>query len=48
MGEKVVREGTNHEQGTGLGLIICKEMVSRLGGNIDVESKPGEGSRFFL
>jgi PAS domain S-box-containing protein len=48
MGEKVVREGTNHEQGTGLGLIICKEMVSRLGGNIDVESKPGEGSRFFF
>ena len=34
------------ENGTGLGLIIVKEVVDRLGGSIDVESKIGEGTRF--
>lgn len=38
--------GTNHEAGTGLGLIICKEFVQKNGGNIFVESKPGEGAIF--
>ncbi len=48
LGEKVVREGTNHEQGTGLGLIICKEMVKKLGGSIQVESTVGKGTRFYF
>ncbi|QQS52195.1 MAG: PAS domain S-box protein [Bacteroidota bacterium] len=48
LGEKVVREGTNHEQGTGLGLIICKEMIKRLGGSIQVESTVGKGTRFYF
>ncbi|WP_162996643.1 response regulator [Mucilaginibacter celer] len=34
--------------GTGLGLAICEKLVKLMGGSIGVESKPGEGAKFYF
>jgi len=43
---KVKRKGTNNEDGSGLGLILCKEFVNKHNGEIWVESAPNKGSSF--
>jgi signal transduction histidine kinase len=43
-----ITSGTDNEQGTGLGLILCKDFVTRHKGSIWVESTPGKGSAFFF
>ena len=38
--------GTAQEKGSGLGLMLVKEMVARHGGKLSVESEVGKGSKF--
>ena len=42
------RQGTGNEQGSGIGLRLCKELAELHNGQISVESEPGEGSVFTL
>ncbi|QOY85833.1 response regulator [Paludibaculum fermentans] len=39
---------SRRHDGTGLGLVISRKLAAMMGGSIEVESKPGEGSRFTL
>ncbi len=39
-------EGTAHEKGTGMGLLLCKEFINKHNGNLYVTSEKGVGSTF--
>jgi two-component system sensor histidine kinase/response regulator len=39
-------KGTSGESGTGLGLMLCREFAARNGGELMIESQPGNGSVF--
>ncbi|MGD8841060.1 MAG: ATP-binding protein, partial [Gammaproteobacteria bacterium] len=45
---QVESSSTRRFVGTGLGLVISKNLASLMGGDIDMQSRPGEGSRFEL
>lgn len=44
--EQISTKGTAGEEGTGLGLVLCKEMVAKHNGEIFAESEAGKGSTF--
>jgi signal transduction histidine kinase len=39
----------NHgKKGTGMGLILCKELIEKMNGDIHIESEPGKGSKIIF
>lgn len=40
--------GTDNEQGSGLGLVLCKEFIRKMNGSIEVESEVNSGSVFTI
>ncbi len=40
--------GTSNEKGTGLGLVLCKDLTEKNNGAIRVESIPGKGTKFII
>jgi signal transduction histidine kinase len=45
---KQSREGTAGEQGSGLGLIVCRDLIEKHGSTLHVESEVGKGSRMWF
>jgi len=46
--KKYTTKGTEGEQGTGLGLILCKDFVEKHGGTLNIDSTEGVGSVFTI
>lgn len=42
--ENFTTPGTNGEKGTGLGVMLCREMIEKHGGTMIIESDPAEGT----
>lgn len=48
IGTHYSKPGTQGEEGTGLGLILCKDLVEKNGGTLRVESRVGAGTTFYV
>ena len=48
MGENTSTLGTKMEKGTGIGLVLCKDLIDKNGGTLQVETEFGKGSTFTL
>jgi signal transduction histidine kinase len=46
--QKTARQGTEGETSSGLGLILCKDLIDKHNGKITVESTVGKGTTFFI
>ena len=46
--ERYTLKGTADEPGNGIGLILCQEIASKIGGHIEARSEMGKGSTFTL
>lgn len=45
---KRVRKGTANEKGSGLGLPMCHDVLSQMGGEIEAESESGKGTKIYF
>jgi signal transduction histidine kinase len=45
---KLSKKNNKEIIGTGLGMQLCKSMLAKNGGKIDIESKIGVGTKFIL
>jgi signal transduction histidine kinase len=43
-----IKRGTAGEKGTGFGLFLCKELIEKNGGNIEIESDFGKGTTIII
>jgi two-component system, sensor histidine kinase ChiS len=48
IGHNISTKGTSKEKGTGLGLILCRDIIEKHNGKIRVESELDEGSKFIF
>jgi signal transduction histidine kinase len=48
MNGSTTQAGTQNEKGTGIGLLLCKELMKENNGDIAVKSTQGKGSEFFV
>lgn len=48
IGNKISQAGTNKEKGTGIGLMIIKQLIKDNDGYMEIKSEPGNGSEFIV
>ena len=45
---RLAENENRNKSGTGLGLSICKQIIEKMGGSVDVKSQPDVGSQFII